>query len=105
MDDRHLPEPPQPLGKAGSRLWNSITSSFEVDDPAGRELLYQAAAASDRLEQLRAAIERQGVTVDGRPNALLKDEASTRGFICRVLQRLGLDAEPLRPAPRRPPGF
>jgi hypothetical protein len=54
-----LPEPPGTLGKAGARLWNSITAEFQVDDVAGKELLFQACSASDRLEQLREAIEQR----------------------------------------------
>ena len=43
---------------------------------------------------------RQGV----RDHPGLRHELASRAFVVRTLQKLGLDVEPLRPAPGRPPG-
>jgi hypothetical protein len=96
--------PPRPLGKHGQALWRSIQAEYRVADAGGIEMLAQAAAALDRAEQLAAAIAESGVMLGGRPHPGIKEELALRAFICRTLTRLGLDVEPKRPGPGRPPG-
>jgi hypothetical protein len=55
----------------------------------------------------RDAIDRDGELIRGKAGAkehpLLKHELAARAFVCRTLQRLGLDVEAIKPQ-GRPPG-
>src|SRR5262245_54113429 len=99
--------PPRPLGTHGAALWNSVMREYAITDRGGIELLAQACAAVDRVETLRAAIDRAGevVVVRGIPKAhpALRDELAGRAFIVRTLERLGLNVEAIKSGPGRPP--
>ena len=102
------PQPSRKLGEHGMALWSRIISEYVVDDCAGIELLTQAAQACDRAEALAAHIAKDGEIVR-TPNGIkahpaIKEELACRGFIVRTLQKLGLNYEPLRAGPGRPPG-
>ena len=60
------------------------------------ELLTQACQGLDRAEELAARIAKDGAVIQGRfgPQAhpALKAEMEARAFVCRTLQRLGLDS-------------
>jgi hypothetical protein len=102
------PKPPANLGPAGAGLWRSIMSEYDVSDAGGQALLEQAAAAYDRAERLRVEIDRDGEIIRGRTGMRehpgLRGELAARAFICRTLQRLGINLEAVRMAPGRPPG-
>jgi hypothetical protein len=102
------PQPSRKLGEAGLSLWNRVVSEYRVDDVAGIELLTLACQALDRAEALAARIAEDGEIVR-TPNGFkchpgVKEELAHRAFIVRTLQKLGLNYEPLRSAPGRPPG-
>jgi hypothetical protein len=93
-----IASPPSDLGPAGQRLWNAIMTEYDVSDAGGRALLEQIAFAYERAERLRAGIDRDGEIVRGRAGMLrehpgLKGELAARSFICRSLQRLGVNLE------------
>lgn len=94
-------EPPRQLGKAGLALWTAIHEAYLIDDAAGVELLMQACGSADRVAELSEAISREGATVriKGTPKAhpALRDELANRAFICRTLERLGLNLESVKP--------
>jgi hypothetical protein len=89
-------------------LWTDITAAYEFSDRGSYETLFQACAAADRAERCRVAIDRDGEMIrtrtGEREHPLLKAEMAARGFVVRTLARLGLDLEPVRPGPGRPPG-
>ena len=101
-------EPPGKLGAVGLSLWNDIVGSYEFNDRASYQVLFEACAASDRAASLRALIDQDGELIRSktgvRDNPLIKHELANRAFIVRSLMRLGLDLEPLRGGPGRPPG-
>jgi hypothetical protein len=101
-------EPSRTLGEHGRKLWDRVTAEFEVEDAAGIELLTLACQSLDRAEGLAARVAEDGEIVRTR-NAVkthpaIKEELACRGFVVRTLSRLGLNYEPLRAAPGRPPG-
>jgi hypothetical protein len=104
--DPTTPRPPGKFDTTGADLWRRITSAYNIDDEGGREMLYQACCAADRIAQLRQGIARDGATVMTRTgpkiHPALKAELEQRAFIVRTLQRLGLDVEPVRPTSGRP---
>ena len=102
-------QPPRQLGEHGMALWTAVTREYRIDDVGGIELLAQACQASDRVEALAAQISADGEIIHSksglRSHPGLRDEIALRSFICRTIQRLGLNFETLRPAPGRPPGM
>jgi hypothetical protein len=102
-----LPEPPASLGEAGLSLWRTVQAQYGIADAGGVEILRQACAACDRVGQYAAIIDEQGAVIMGktglREHPLVKAEIATRALIGRLISRLGLDIEALRPLPGRPP--
>jgi hypothetical protein len=102
------PQPSRTLGEHGQKLWNRVVSEYVIDDVAGIELLTLAAQALDRAEALAEHVAGDGEIVRTptgvKCHPAIKEELACRGFIVRTLQRLGLNYEPLRAAPGRPPG-
>jgi hypothetical protein len=102
------PKPPRHLGQHGMALWTAITGEYRVDDSGGIEMLMQACLAVDRVEALAEQISRDGEVIRARggvrSHPALKDEVALRSFIVRTVKALGLNFEPARSAPGRPPG-
>ena len=105
-------EPPRKLGEHGLSLWRAILNEYQIEDRAGIELLAQACAAEDRAEALAAAIAADGIVTRSKTGVLrshpaVKDELACRAFICRTLERLGLNIEVIKPQghPTRPTGW
>jgi hypothetical protein len=84
-----------------------VQLEYSIDDPAGLELLRQAAEAADRIASVRKQIDEAGelLTVRGVPrvNPLCAVERDQRAALVRCLRNLNLDLEPLK-ARGRPPG-
>jgi hypothetical protein len=102
------PKPPANLGPAGAGLWRSIINEYDIPDSAGQAILEQCAFAYDRAERLRIQIDKDGEIIRGRNGIRehpgLKQELASRSFVCRSLQRLGVNLEAVRTAPGRPSG-
>jgi hypothetical protein len=102
------PNPPRPLGDHGKALWARVTSEYDVSDAAGIAMLGEACVMLDRAEELAAEIKADGPVIRIRgqikDHPALKHELAARAFVCRTLQRMGLNYEPLRSTPGRPPG-
>jgi hypothetical protein len=100
--------PPKNLGAIGRSLWNDIVSMYEFSDRASYETLALACGAADRADACRSQIDADGelikVGAGWREHPLLKFELQNRSFVVRTLARLGLDLEPVRSGPGRPPG-
>ena len=96
--------PPRKLGTPGLSLWDSIMSEYQIEDRGGIELLMQACEAADRVAQLGQKIDADGLMLESRTgpksHPLLKDEVANRAFICRTLERLGLNLEAVKPMGR-----
>ena len=100
--------PPRKLGEHGMALWNAVHAEYRIDDRGGIELLAQACAATDRAEALAACVERDGETIKTRTglriHPAVREELACRAFICRTLERLGLNVETIK-SPGRPGQF
>ena len=99
-------EPPATLREAGRNLWQSVMREYAIADAGGLALLEQACASADRAAECAAIIAEQGAVISTKyglkDHPLLRHEATARGLVGRLLARLGLDVEPLRPAAGRP---
>lgn len=98
-------QPPRKLGKHGTMLWAGIQAEFDVSDRGGVELLAQACAAADRAEALAACVARDGETIRTkaglRIHPAVREELANRAFVCRTLERLGVNVEAIK-KPGRP---
>lgn len=101
-----IQSPPRNLGTSGRELWQSIMSEYDISDSGGREILAQVCMSADRAAALAAQINIDGpvILVRGalRDHPALKHELAARAFICRNLQRLGLNVEAIKPVGRPP---
>ena len=99
------PPPPRTLGPPGLALWNRVQSEYRVLDAGGVELLCLAAQALDRAESLSEAIAAEGQTICTRTgiraHPALRDELANRALVARLLSKLGIAVEPVKP-PGRP---
>lgn len=97
----NLPQPPRQLGQHGLDLWTSIMREYHITDPGGIELLAQACTGLDRAEALAEAIAVEGAVVHTRtgykPHPAIASELAARSFVCRTIEKLGLNLEPVKP--------
>ena len=56
----------------------------------------------DRSTEFAAIIAREGAMIRGKTHPLIRHEREERALECRLLQRLGLDVEAVRPSAGRP---
>jgi hypothetical protein len=100
--------PPRKLGAHGANLWDAVMAEYAIDDRGGIEILAQVCAALDRAEDLSALLDAAGAVIRTktglREHPALKAELACRAFICRNLQRLGLNLEAIKPE-GRPSGW
>ena len=101
-------DPPTTLGETGATLWRSIMAEYEIADSGGLVLLEQACSAADRARECSEIIAADGPMVSTKygpkDHPLLRHELAARSFVVRTIGRLGLDVEPVRSGPGRPPG-
>jgi hypothetical protein len=101
--------PPLTLGEPGRALWLSIQREYQIRDSGGLEVLRQACHAADRAASCAAAIAEQGEVINTkaglRDHPLLRHEATARALTCRLLQKLGINLEPVRTPGRPAHGF
>jgi len=98
------PESPPSLGEPGAKLWRSILKQYVIRDAGGLAILEQACICRDRATGFAATIKRDGAIIRGKPHALLRHEREERLAEVRLLQKLGLNLEALRPGVGRPTG-
>jgi len=96
--------PPRKLGILGLSLWQSIMSEYQIEDRGGIELLMQCCEAADRIGRLGERIDADGEIIETRNgpkvHPAVKEELAGRAFICRTLERLGLNLEAVKPMGR-----
>ena len=100
---------PDYLDAFGAAFWTKVTSLYDFDDPASLELLAQCCAARSRAERCRQIIDADGellqTKVGVRSHPLIREETQARALAARLLGKLGLDLEPIKSGPGRPPGL
>jgi hypothetical protein len=78
---------PDGTGEAGRRLWHAVVDDFELAEHE-LALLRQAVAVADACEALQEAVDRDGLVVAGRPNALLTELRMQRILLARLVVAL-----------------
>jgi hypothetical protein len=93
--------PPRPLGPHGQRLWAQVQSEYAIGDIGGREILCQACELLERVSRLREEIDRDGEIIrtksGPRVHPGINQETHLRTAIGKMLERLGLNLEPVKP--------
>lgn len=106
---RRPPPKPRDLRAAGRRLWADVVEAYELG-PDEYAALREAARCLDELDDLRAALRPDQLTVEGSAgqpvaNPLLEQVRKHRLVLDRLLERLGLPAgsedEGMTPTQRR----
>lgn len=89
-----IPKAPAGLKLAGRRLWRSIVVDYQLE-PFHLAILKTACECVDRIEEARAAVEAEGLTIEGRFGAkahpALAVERDSRVALLRALRELSLD--------------
>jgi phage terminase small subunit len=101
-------EPPATLGPTGAELWRAVLTQYDIIDAGGLAILEDACRERQNATDMAAVIAAEGFMVktkSGRKeHPLIKHELAARALTARLLQRLGLDLEPVRPSTGRPGG-
>ena len=106
---KNIQKAPSHLSAEAKKLWDEILSEYSIDDAAGLHILRVSLEAFDRVQEARATIDTQGMTVTDKfgqikPHPLLATERDSRAAFLAGLKALNLDLEPLRERPGRPAG-
>lgn len=87
-----LPKPPAGVRAGGRRLWESVTSEYELAEHEAL-LLREACRTVDLLDSLDAAIRRDGALgPDGRAHPAAVEARQQRIALARILASLRLPA-------------
>jgi phage terminase small subunit len=101
-------EPPSTLGEPGAKLWRSVMKQYDIRDAGGLAILEQACVSRDRSTEFAAIIAAEGSMIRSKQgpkeHPLIRHEREERALECRLLQKLGLDVEAVRPSVGRPGG-
>ena len=96
LHPRSAPSAPDHLSAESVRLFESVTSDYELE-PWHIGILTEALQSRDRAEQARRQLDADGLTVEGRfgprPHPLLSVERDHRATFARLLKSLGLDIQ------------
>ena len=97
MAANKVPSPPPGLAARGRRFWRSTLADHELE-PAELEVLLEVCRLADRLDELDAAIKRDGVTTLGSTGQLRAHPAIGEHRGCalalgRLLSQLALEDE------------
>jgi hypothetical protein len=90
-------------------LWDAVQREYGIGDRGGIEILAQVCGAVDTIEGLGERIAADGPVVyarNGMPRThpSIREQATLRAFVCRGLERLGLNIEAIK-SPGRPASF
>lgn len=105
-----IPEPPEPLGSAGTDLWNEIHTTFDLaDEPQKVTLLTRACKTADAIRTLEdyaatVSIETTGSmgqkTINGA-YAEIRQQTNTLSSLIKALNLPATDEEQAERAERR----
>lgn len=99
-----IPDPPATLGRAAGRdLWTRVQLEFDITDAAGATLLEAACIALDRAHECAGRVDADGLMIGSRAHPLIQAQLSALALVSRLLLKLGVATEPVKPTIGRPP--
>lgn len=101
--------PPKGLSTEARKAWSGLQEEYQIDDPAGLQILNIFAHAFDRAKDCKAAIDKEGLQIADRfgqmkAHPLTTTERDARAQMMSALKALNIDVEVLHDRPGRPPG-
>src|SRR5262245_38453334 len=100
---------PAALGAAGRRVWTDIMADYQITDIGGLIMLEEICRARDTIAECDTAIKRDGATIRTKTglkeHPMQKVKLAAQALMIRTLQRLGLDAEPIKAVGRPERGY
>jgi hypothetical protein len=96
--------PPKHLAEPEAHVWTRLRAEYGLGDAPALLLLEVLCDALAVVRRARELIDREGVSVDGKPHVLCKVMNDGQKTVLASLKALQLDMEPLRDGPGRPPG-
>lgn len=91
-----VPRVPRGMGAGGRRLWRAVLADYELD-AQGLELLEQAGRTADRIADLEAVVDRDGVMAESsqgpRAHPALVEARQQRTTLRQLIGALGLDPD------------
>jgi hypothetical protein len=82
-------KPPRGTGAAGKAVWSSVVGDFALER-FELQILGQAATVADRIGELDALVDSDGVLVDGKAHPALIESRLQRLTLARLLAALRL---------------
>ena len=104
------PQPPKALSREAKAIWRKLVDEYDMaDDTAALLLLRSAMESYDRVQEVRAILAEEGLTVSGTAGTTKAHPATTverdaRSAMVTALRALNLDLEPVRDRLGRPGG-
>ncbi|WP_413614899.1 P27 family phage terminase small subunit [Halomonas cupida] len=100
---------PEHLSLPARYLWKTIRDDYDLGDEAAQAILTAAFEAWDRAKRARERLKEDGEYINDRfgqvvVHPAVKVEREARNQFLSAIKQLGLDIEPLRSGPGRPPG-
>lgn len=93
-------KPPSGLQKSGRELWRKIAEMGSIDGV--QPLLQELCKLQDRLTDVRATLEKDGLIVGGKKHVLADLEPKLSAQFQKIWKLLGLADD--EPTAKRPPG-
>jgi phage terminase small subunit len=109
---KNLQKPQKPafsLKKHAKTLFFNLQRDYEIKDPDGLTTLSLGCLQFQRVLEARAIVAKEGAVIEDRfhqkkEHPAVAIERSATDAMLRAFKQLGLDCEPLRDKPGRPPG-
>jgi len=100
------PRPPSHLSSKTKKFWTWAVTTYELD-PHHLMILGRLCEASDRCDEAREVLKRDGIVVKDRfgrslPHPAVQIERDARVAVMRCVRELDLDATPAPESPRPP---
>lgn len=94
-----VPVPPPHLSERSAAFWRAVTAVYVVDDAPSLELLRRACEASDRADEARAVLDRDGLVVttrlgEVRAHPCVAIERDSRNAVRQLLRELRVTDPP-----------
>ena len=93
---KYRPRVPKGLGPLGRDLWIKTVEAFELE-PHGLALLHEMCTTKDRIAELEAIVDREGIMVDSpqgrKVNSALAEARQLRVVLYRLAGAMGFPDE------------
>jgi hypothetical protein len=84
------------LSAESQAFFDNVAKDFQINDPGGLKILFQAAQCLDRVSEARTILDKEGMVIydrftQARPHPAAKLECDFRAGFLASMRLLGLD--------------